>query len=71
MAAGTAGLSGQEADGRTGRDCVLAACRFSAPARIPRFEGFWDAGEAWRARLGDLNALTDVLIRVPDRKSVV
>ena len=41
---------------------VLAACEFRRPDRMPRFDGFQQFTEAWRARLGDPAGLTDIAI---------
>jgi len=45
---------------------VLAACAFTRPDRIPRFETFWEFPPSWRARLGDPEGLSDVAIWYPD-----
>ena len=50
----------------TSKELVLAACAFERPERIPRMEGFWNLPEEWRRQFGDMGALTDVVIRVPD-----
>jgi len=47
-------------------DLVLTACAFESPERIPRFDGFWEYPDTWRARLGPPEELTDVEIWVPD-----
>lgn len=47
-------------------ELVLTACVFHRPERIPRFDSFWEYPEAWRARLGPPENLTDVEIWVPD-----
>ena len=50
----------------TSKERVLAACAFSKPDRIPRFDIFWDYSDEWRRRFGDQANLTDVVIWYPD-----
>jgi uroporphyrinogen decarboxylase len=50
----------------TPRERVLAACQFRRPDRIPRFESFWEYPDSWQKRLGDRDALTDIVIWYPD-----
>jgi hypothetical protein len=48
------------------QDIVLAACAFRKPARIPRYDSFWEYPPAWQERLGPWENLTDVSIWVPN-----
>lgn len=50
----------------TSKELVLTACRFEPPARIPRFDAFWDYPSSWQERLGDREGLTDISIWYPD-----
>lgn len=50
----------------TSQQRVLTACAFRRPDRIPRFDNFWEFPEAWRARLGEPEQLSDICIWYPD-----
>ncbi len=49
----------------TSKERVLAACAFTRPDRIPRFDDLWGASDDYRREFGDLSRLTDVVICCP------
>ena len=50
----------------TSQERVLTAFAFKPPDRIPRFDSFWEFPPEWARRIGPLEALSDIMIVVPD-----